>query len=235
MPEDNAKKQAADFLKSLRKHLGAKLPKQRVEQWISEKGKAVKEDLFVGELVLKEISEYLKLNLQCAADDVCKAFLAESRNARVKGLASRSPASAKRYLFTKLGVNQKKIVNLWWQKDARKGQTTQSCPDWAFREPCPHKVVFEAKLFRNRGGERARIELVNGIYQCFYYRAHPQTPESKRHPAWNYDYACLFAYDVSQNQDLVNAWAELNQKVKDACWDSANIFVMVLPTAKSES
>jgi hypothetical protein len=237
MQENDTKKQATDFLKGLRKHLDARVPLQRAEQWICEKGKAAKEELFVEELVLKEIPEYLKLNLPSPTDEqVRKAFLTESRKARDRGWASMSPASVKKYLFTKAGVNPSQIVKLWWDKEHRQGQTTQSCPDWAF---CfPHKVVFEAKLFRSRGVDRARMELVNGIYQCFYYRAHPLTPEDKKHPkhaAWDYDYACLFAYDVSPNQDLVNAWAELNQKVKDACWDSANIFVMVLPVAKSEA
>jgi len=59
-------------------------------------------------------------------------------------------------------------------------------------------VVFEGKLFRSGSTERGRTELVSGIYQCFYYRAHPQTPEDGAHPAWNYDYACLFAYEFQK-------------------------------------
>lgn len=98
MQENDAKKEAADFLKGLRKHLGARLPLQTVEQWICGKGKAAKEELFVEELVLKEIPEYLKLNLLSPTDEqVRKAFLTESRKARVQGLASMSPASAKKY------------------------------------------------------------------------------------------------------------------------------------------
>jgi hypothetical protein len=77
--------------------------------------------------------------------------------------------------------------------------------------------------------DAARRELVSGIYQCFYYRAHPDATESKTHPAWQYKYACLFAYDASENQSLVKAWETLHTKVKEACWGTANIFVIVLP------
>ncbi len=237
MHEKDAKGKAADFLSGLQAHLNKNLRLQTVKDWIHEKGKAANEGLFLEELVLPAIPTYLQQNLAPPATDthderIRKAFLAESTKVRDEGLASKSPASAKKYLFTKVGGNPKQIVNLWWDKGYKKGQTTQSCPDWAFRAPCPYTVVFEGKLFRNGSTERGRTELLNGIYQCFYYRAHPQTPEDEKHPAWNYDYACLFAYDVSENKSLVTAWDELNQDVKDSCWDSANLFVMVLPTAR---
>jgi len=130
----DAKREAADFLGGLKAHLNNKLPLQTVKDWIHKKGKAANEGLFLEELVLPAIPEYLQQNLVPPATGVLderirKAFLAESTKVRDQGLASKSPASAKKYLFTKVGVNPKQILNLWWDKEYKKGQTTQSCPD----------------------------------------------------------------------------------------------------------
>jgi hypothetical protein len=187
------------------------------------------EGLFIDKFVLPAIPEYLEKALGLPPDDVRKSFLAESSLARKQGLTSGSPSSANKYLFTKVfGVNSKSVVKSWWD-DSNKVPTYQSCPDWAFRIPCRHTVIFEGKFFRKGGIEAARSELVRGIYQCFYYRAHPDVPESKTHPAWRYTYACLCAYDASKNQCLVEAWKTLKNKVKEACWSTANISVLVLP------
>ncbi|MGD0310296.1 MAG: hypothetical protein ABSC02_13540 [Acidobacteriota bacterium] len=233
----DVKRKATEFLTGLKTHLDNKLPLQTVKDWIDKGGKSANEFFFLEKFVLPEIPEYLR---QCLVPPVTHnddahirdAFLAESKKLRKDCSASASPASAKKYLFTKVGFDQKEIVNLWWDKGHKKRQTTQSCPDWAFRTPCLYKVVFEGKLFRKGDKQRARAELVNGIYQCFYYLAHPHTAEDRVHPPWDYDYACLFVYDASENKSLVKAWIELNKDVKKACWDSSNIFVMVLPAGK---
>lgn len=205
---------------------------QAVTEWIQENRQAAIEWRFLDKFVLPKIPEYLgkALDQPPTSERTRQAFLAESTEAKEKlRLTSGSPRSAKKYLFTKGWANPRRVIESWWDEDAKKGLTAQSCPDWAFRAPSTHTVVFEAKLFRDGGIERARSELVSGIYQCFYYRAHPETRETETHPAWKYDYACLFAYDASKNQTLVEAWESLNKTVKAACWDSANIFVMVLP------
>jgi hypothetical protein len=204
-----------------------------VRQWIQQKGQPANEQLFLEKFVLPAIPKYLGQALDPPAIDegdkrICEAFLAESSKAKRESLTSDSPRSAKKYLFTKVWANPKHVVASWWQP-SKKGPTSQSCPDWAFRGPCPYRVVFEGKLFRSGETEHARAELVSGIYQCFYYRAHPELRETKTHPPWKYDYACLFAYDSSEKQTLVEAWKSLKNEVKKACWDSANIFVMVLP------
>jgi hypothetical protein len=120
---------------------------------------------FVSASMLPSISEYLRQNLSPA--DAVKAFLAESVDARKSGLASGTPAGANRHLFTKvLGVSAKSLVKMWWGTGKEK-PLSQSCPDWAFRKPCPHTVVFECKLFRKGGMDAAKLELVKSIYQCF--------------------------------------------------------------------
>jgi hypothetical protein len=231
------RKAAGKFLDGLKEHLNNRISLPEVRQWIQNEeesrptGKDVQyELLFTDTFVLPAIHEYLEKALALPAADRCTAFLAESGLAKTRGWTSNSPRSANKYLFTKvLGADSKSVVESWW-KESEKGQTCQSCPDWAFRSPCPHTVVFEGKFFRKGSVDAARRELVSGIYQCFYYLAHPTFPPTETHPAWDYEYACLFAYDASRERSLVKAWETLNKKVKDACSGGAsNIFVIVLP------
>jgi hypothetical protein len=233
------RKAAIKFFEGLKEHLNKKIPPQAVMQWIQEKkgsapkGKDVQyEGLFIDKFVLPAIPEYLSEALGRSDEGILEAFLAESELAREQKLTSDSPRSANKYLFTKvLAANSKGLVKSWWG-DSKKEPISQSCPDWAFRAPCPHPVIFEGKLFRKGGIDAARSALVSGIYQCFYYRAHPDAPATKTHPAWQYKYACLVAYDASEKRSLVQAWETLNNKVKEACWGTANIFVIVLPGSR---
>lgn len=233
------KKAAGKFLEGLREHLNNRISLPEVREWIQNKdasrltGKDVQyEVLFTDAFVLPAIPEYLGKALSLAPNDegVRRAFLAESKHAKKQEWTSASPRSANKYLFTKVfGANSKSVVKSWW-KESKEGQTCQSCPDWAFRAPCPHAVVFEGKFFRKGGIDAARTELVRGIYQCFYYLSHPKFPQTEAHPAWDYEYACLFAYDASREQSLVEAWNTLSKEVREDCWGGAsNIFVIVLP------
>jgi hypothetical protein len=232
MLEPSDRKAAKEFLEGLKQHLNRVIRPEDVAWWtlskkaFAQKGKAVQyEGSFVAECVLWAVYHYLAKTSHLP-NDARNALLAESRDAKHRGWTSGSPKSTKRFLFTKeLGVDSSAVAKVWWGDSTG---TSPIYPDWAFRAPCPYRVVFEAKFFRD-GGPDPRKELVNGIYQCFYYRAHPETQETKTHPAWKYDYACLFAYDASEKHVLVEAWNDLKKEVKDACWDSANIFVMVLP------
>jgi hypothetical protein len=93
----------------------------------------------------------------------------------------------------------------------------------------PHSIVFEGKYFANGSTGDASRELVSDIYQAFFYRGLPRVEASKRgHPKWDYDYACLLAYDASPNGTLLNAWDALPPSVKRCFWDGANIYVMIL-------
>jgi len=233
----NSRNAAREFLAGLQEHLNKKIPAHAVTQWIQEKkGSALKgkntqyEGLFIEKFVLPAIPEYLRKAVDNPTDDrIRESFLAESELARKQEVTSDSPRSANKHLFTKvIGANSDDVVKSWWG-DSKETPISQSCPDWAFRTPCPHTVIFEGKLFRKGTILAARSELVSGIYQCFYYRAHPSAPASKTHPAWQYSYACLFAYDASEKHSLIEAWKTLNNEVKEACWATANIFVMVLP------
>lgn len=79
--------------------------------------------------------------------------------------------------------------------------------------------------------DAAKTELVKSIYQCFYYRGQPKVLASDPHTGWDYDYACLVAYDASEIGSLVKAWKCVDAEVEKECWNASNIFVMVLPAA----
>jgi len=82
----DVKGKAADFLTGLKAHLNSKLPLETVKDWIREKGKAANEGLFLEELALPAIPEYLQQNLVPPATGVLderirKAFLTSSHDA----------------------------------------------------------------------------------------------------------------------------------------------------------
>lgn len=226
---------ALNFLQGLRSHLNDVIPSpEAIRTWMKEiavPGKDVGyENLFVEKYVLRKIPDYLRTGAGLPEADALAAFLTESKSLRRENIASGSPASRNKHLFKKVfGITPKSVVNLWWD-EKQKFPMAQSCPDWAFRSPCPYRVVFEAKLFRSGGIDVAKTELVRAIYQCMFYRGQPPVPQTETHPEWNYEFACLLAYDASPGQALVKAWESVRKEVRDGCWDSANIFVMVLPS-----
>ena len=232
MLTDKEREDAKRFLQDLRLHLNQVPAPKIVRSWIDEHKKSAKnvefEGAFLSEHVLPLVSEYLRQVRGLTQEQIQTALLAESRSFRKGVTGWLSPISKDKYLFTKeFGVASTSLTKSWWNKDG-KSPVAQSCPDFAFQEPCP-KVVFEAKLFRRGGPEAAKAELVRAIYQCMFYRSHPSVPATKRHAKWDYDFACLLAYDASEAQSMVEAWRTVRHDVQNSCWDSANIFVMVLP------
>jgi hypothetical protein len=106
---------------------------------------------------------------------------------------------------------------------------TQSCPDFALRKPFAHSIVFEGKYFARGSKEYAARQLVADLYQAFFYRGLPSVEATKRgHPEWDYDYACLLAFDASPAGSLKDAWDSLGSSVKKSFWEGANIFVMII-------
>lgn len=152
--KDDQEKTAKAFLERLKEHLSNcdKISLQSVKEW-QKKVRNANEGLFLDEFVLPVIHEFLGQVLEAPLaalrnEWIRKAFLAESTKTRDAGLAwPKSPASKKKYLFTKVWANPKHVVKAWWEEDDKKGQTAQSCPDWGFRDPCPYKVVFEGNFF----------------------------------------------------------------------------------------
>lgn len=175
----------------------------------------------------------MKTEPKLSPQDARISMLSESYKSHPT-MASASPASLLKHPFTKtLGTSAAAISQRWWDKTGQKSCISQSCPDLALRRP--HKIVFEAKYFRDGGVEAARTALVTGIYQSFYYLALPYSVAmDERHAAWDYDFACFMIYDGSENASVVSAWSDVGgdvdvrKDVKDGCWAGANIYVMVL-------
>lgn len=94
----------------------------------------------------------------------------------------------------------------------------------------PHRIVFEGKLFREGGVEKAKGEIVHGVFECAFYRGLPTLLNGRNDEVAScYDYACLVAFDSSKHQHLVAAWNCLDEEVKKAFWRELRVYVMVLP------
>jgi hypothetical protein len=170
------------------------------------------------------IGRFLRQEVGLDDERARQALLSESWKA-LPSLASRSPSRSAKHPFSKvIGIKPKQIVEQWKGKSG----LARSCPDLALREPAPHRVVFEAKYFRQGGPPTAESELVKGIYQAFFYRGLPTLIEKPPRPGWSYDYACLLMCDGSRDGNVVKAWTSLDPRVRTACWEGANIYVMVL-------
>jgi hypothetical protein len=139
-----------------------------------------------------------------------------------KALPNRSVA----HPFTKrMSIGPEAIYRSWTSGDDKCG-LTKSGADLGLRAPFPHRILFEGKYFAK--GNAAR-ELVKILYQAFFYLGLPKILNTKpRQAEWNYDYACLMAYDASPKGTLLKAWRELPEQVRRNFWDGANIYVMIL-------
>lgn|SRR2546425_7091109 len=228
---------AFDFLSSLEEYLNRCLPgpAQLVEQirTIVEESKRTgqtpqtnfPEGAFLNRFIVPHLHEFLAKRL--GKEDARAALLSESFK-RLPDYASGTPARSKRHPFSKIiGTQPQAIIRQWRQREAQ--SLVRSCPDLALRQPCQHKVVFEGKYFATGGALAAETALAMGIYQAFFYRGLPPIPKTATHRPWDYDYACLLAYDATQAGSLQKAWNTIDEAVRwKGLWDGANIYVMIL-------
>lgn len=156
-----------------------------------------------------------------------RAFLCEGyANADLSKYCSGTPARTEQHPFTKIiAPNPDEIVRKWRSSNS---PLTKACPDFAFRDPFPYKILFETKYFERGSFEKAARDLATDIYQAFFYRALPYVEPKRSGVAWDYDFACLLACDVSPNAALLTAWDELAEPVKAGFWQGANVYVMIL-------
>ena len=189
--------------------------------------KAFTEGAFLNEYITPALHTYLRTEHNLSTTDAKHALLSESFRS-LPDLASASPARSQQHPFKKaLGLSPRDIVEQW-QGRSQGNPLVQSCPDLALRPPAPFKVVIEGKYFSNGGVLAASSALASDIYQSFFYLALSNIAETASHPAWDYDYSCLIACDVTQEATLLKAWQELDGSVRKGIWDGANIYVMVL-------
>jgi hypothetical protein len=237
----SSKDNAHEFLSKLEQTLADQLPPAaEMEPWIRRTvreahGEHVRRHLhgpegaFLNGLVLPALSQLVRRDPSCCSDDRAKQALLNEYHPSMPEISSHTPARTARHPFTKiLGANAQEVYSRW--ADEKNGSSlVQSCPDFALRDPFPHKIVFEGKYFSNGSDQYAQRALVENLYQAFFYRGLPYVPETARgRAAWDYDYACLLAYDGSPTGSLRNAWKSLPLRVKHDFWTGANIYVMIL-------
>ena len=241
--DERRKSEALAFLQTLHAALNDQLPAGRAMREdlaeLIEVGKADSlyrhlcspEHAFTRGIALPLVYENLTGTLGLSDKDARQALLAEGW-ANFKSISSNTPARKVSHPFDKaLGSNAQAIYAKWTRKTSR-WPLTQSCPDFALRAPSPHKIVFEAKYFSGGSARQAETELVSALYEAFFYRALPRVEEDKAR-GWDYDYACLLAFDASEDGVFKNAWDALDVDVREGFWRGANVYVMVLRGAKA--
>jgi hypothetical protein len=236
--DNEQKAEAHTFLAKLESMLKSSLPQpEEVQKSLADitaasktddlkKHTRIRESAFINTYVIGKLSEFIQANNSMSSIDARQALLVEGfQNTALKPFCSGTPARTLGHPFTKLlGATTEEIAENWTAKDS----IAKPCPDFALRPPFPFKIVFEGKCFDGGSPKTARRDLVSNIYQAFFYRALPYVEARNGGPAWDYDYACLLAYDASKDGTLRAAWNQLAPKVRDGFWTGANVYVMIL-------
>jgi hypothetical protein len=186
------------------------------------------EAAFLNRFVIPVLFDQIKQHSNIADTEARKALLNEYFRC-MPDFSKGTPAHPKKHPFKKILGGTPGIIYAEWANPDKNSGLTQSCPDFALTEPFPHHIVFEGKYFEGGSKAFAERELVKNIYQAFFYRGLPRANAAKNgHPEWNYEYACLLAFDASRTGSLKSAWNALAPAVQQSFWDGANIFVMIL-------
>ncbi len=231
------KAEAYQFLRSLHQQIeqelvGPEEMKEQVQELIelgkteaSKKYLCSPEHAFTRGIILPLLHQFL-IRAGLEVEEAKMALLTEGW-ANHTDISSNTPARIARHPFDKAVVSDPSVIYKKWSRASDRLPLTQSCPDFAFREPCPHKIVFEAKFFTKGSESKAQRDLVTDLYQAFFYRGLPSNYDKPNRP-WDYDYACLFAYDASSDGAFLQAWNDLDKDVRDGFWHGANVYTMVL-------
>ncbi|MBM4201761.1 MAG: hypothetical protein FJ189_10810 [Gammaproteobacteria bacterium] len=233
------KRQAYEFLESVKLRLEDALPRpaemrRRVRRTCAQarKNPALRhmrgaEHAFVNGEAVPVLFRLLAEHPGMSEESARLSFLSESFRS-LPDFCSGTPTRALRHPFSKaLGADPGSIYRKWsGRADGR--ELTKSCPDFAWRHPFPHRIVFEAKYFERGGLSTAERSLVVNAYQACFYRGLPAHASVSERPVWDYDYACVFAYDAGDRGYLVQAWETLPPEVKNGFWNGANLYMMIL-------
>jgi len=233
--EDKAKAQA--FLRRFQRTLENLLPLPGEMESCIQRTTAEAKDNYAQRHLRKPEAAFLngsvvpalsKLVCQVLPSDRARKALLNEFHPCMSSVSCGSPASTQKHPFTKMLSVKPETIYERWSADPFKA-LVQSWPDFALRKPFPHKIVFEGKYFSGGSLANARRVLVSDIYQAFFYRGLPFVEETKKgRAAWDYDYACLVAYDASRDGTLKQAWEGLPRVVQGSFWSGANIYVMIL-------
>jgi hypothetical protein len=220
------KKHAYEFLKNFERKLNSSLPSPTQLQDRIRTTAGNLEDAFLSQFVIPPLWELMATYDGMDNSKANQPLLSEYTTLRRK-YCSGTPARKQRHPFAKaMGIQPTAIMQQWMS--GHHNALTQSCPDFATRDPFSFKIVFEGKYFKKGGPNRATAELVSSIYQAFFYRGLPYDYSRHNGPAWDYEFACMLAGDVSEEGSLKGAWEALPSKVKKGFWEGANIYVMIV-------
>ncbi len=233
------KDHALEFLKELEKTLNGKLlGPADMESWIRRTVAAAKTDngqkhlrlpeaAFLNGQALPVLFDLLISYARLSGEQAQQALLSEYHRS-TPNLARQSPIRWERHPFRKiLGARASDIYQGWASPD-KGGALTESVriSPSAIRSrilSCSRGNTSHAARW-NLPNDR----LVTDIYQAFFYRGLPRLAAAKGHPEWNYDYACLMAYDASPTGTLTSAWTALHPRTRRSFWEGANVYVMIL-------
>jgi hypothetical protein len=226
------------FLEQVERELNASLPPpDEMERYIRETVKRAKanyserhlrlpEAAFLNGYAIPKLAELIAGKL--SPNEVREALLNEYHPS-MPWLSCASPARTLKHPFTKVLGASAETIYARWADSTNPSALVQSCPDFALRKPFQHAILFEGKYFASGSLQYAKRALVNDIYQAFFYRGLPFVEATKRgRAAWDYEYACLLAYDASREGTLKSAWEGLPERVRESFWNGANIYVMIL-------
>lgn len=238
MVDATTKDQALEFLKELEDTLKRKLPgpadmdpcirstvaKAKTDD--KQKHLRLPEAAFLNGKALPILFDLLKAH-GLSGEQAQQALLNEYYRT-TPDISRQSPIRWERHPFRKvLGASASEIYQGWTNPEKGYG-LTQSCPDFSLRDPFPHSILFEGKYFPRGSVEFAQRQLVTNIYQAFFYRGLPRLAATKKRQEWNYNYACLMAYDASPKGTLAAAWTALPLQTRRSFWEGANLYVMIL-------
>lgn len=186
------------------------------------------ESAFLNHWVIPALVQRMKL--EGLSDAQIRVALLNEYYRNMPDTSSMTPARTVKHPFSKVQSATAASIYDGWLNAKNESALVQSCPDFALRSPCPHKIVFEGKYFGSGSQKHANAQLVKDIYQAFFYRALPfvKAKEKPARPAWDYDYACLVAFDASNEGTLKKAWLALPARVRKGFWEGANIYVMIV-------
>jgi hypothetical protein len=232
-----SKDRALAFLKELEETLNSKLPGPTdMDPWIRSTVAEAKTDdkkkhlrspeaVFLNEQALPKLFDLL-IHRGLSREQAQEALLSENYRGTPE-LALGSPVRWERHPFRKTLGARPSDIYLGWTKPDKHG-LAQSCPDFSLHKPFPHAILFEGKYFSEGSLELAQRQLVEDIYEAFFYRGLAPLAAARKYPDWNYDYACLMAYDASASGTLSKAWERLPIETRSSFWESANVYAMIL-------
>lgn len=149
----SSKEKPHEFLSEFEQRLEQQLPAAaEMESWVRQtvqetRGKHARRHLhgpegaFLNGLVLPALAVAVRTDPSCSTDAKVKQALLNEYHPSMPEISAHTPARTAKHPFTKiLGANPREVYARW-ADEKNNSSLVQSCPDFALREPFPHKIV----------------------------------------------------------------------------------------------